>query len=49
MRVSQPSAEQLESGNSDALRKAREQMLGRIETYTSAQIAARMENWDGRD
>jgi hypothetical protein len=40
IRVTQPSSEQLESENLDALRKAREQMLGRIEMYTSAQIAA---------
>ena len=40
VRSTEPSAEQLEAENHAALRKTREQMLERVETYTSAQVAA---------
>jgi hypothetical protein len=40
VRSPDPSTEQLEAENHAALRKAREQMLERVETYTSAQLAA---------
>ena len=39
-RRQESSAEQLESDNRDALRKTREEMLDRVETYTSAQLAS---------
>jgi hypothetical protein len=39
VRPPEPSPERLEFENRDALRNTREQMLERIETYTSAQLA----------
>ena len=44
IRSTEPSTEQLESENYDALRRVREQMLERIETYTSAQLAVRCDS-----
>jgi hypothetical protein len=44
IRSTELSTEQLETENHDALRRAREQLLERVETYTSAQLAAGCES-----